>query len=210
MPGREIILKNEIIRVGARLYQSGLATAKSGNISAKLDDDLILITATGTCLGNLKYTDIVKVSLDTKKPQRNKPPSSELPLHALIYKSFSCNSVLHCHPPLINGYFAVNSTLKVLTLETKLYLKEVPVVKQSTPTVTEPELVISALTKSNLVVLKNHGVVVISQEFQDALVLIESLEQAVKVAAIARLFRKMRPDKLDKSLKQNLTHARNY
>ena len=53
MPENEILLKNEIIQVGRRLYEAGLAVAKSGNISARLDDKLILITATGTNLGSL-------------------------------------------------------------------------------------------------------------------------------------------------------------
>ena len=44
-------LRLKIIEVGKRLYTAGLAVAKSGNISAKLDAQNILITATGTFLG---------------------------------------------------------------------------------------------------------------------------------------------------------------
>jgi ribulose-5-phosphate 4-epimerase/fuculose-1-phosphate aldolase len=65
--------------------------------------------------------------------------------------------------------------------------------------------VIEALKKSNLVILQYHGVVLTADRFEEGLSLIESLEQAVRVAAIARLFNKKDLDKLDKSLKQNLT-----
>ena len=57
----EKVLKNEIIKLGRRLYEVGLAVAKSGNLSVKLDEDNILITATGSSLGNLSIDDIVKI-----------------------------------------------------------------------------------------------------------------------------------------------------
>ena len=198
-------MKNEIINVGKRLYQAGLCVAKSGNISAKLDSENILITATGTFLGDLKEDDIVKVNLNTLKSDTAKKPSSELPLHSLVYKNFPAKVVVHAHPPLINGYFALNKSLKALTFETKFYLGEVPVIEQDTPTVTKPEAVIDALKTNNLVVLKNHGVISMGEKFEDALALVEALEEAVRVAAVARLFEKEAFDELDAALKENLT-----
>jgi L-fuculose-phosphate aldolase len=201
---KETAIKKEIIHVGSRLYQTGLAVAKSGNISARLDEKNILITATGTSLGNLKDEEIVKVDLDSGKTLDNIKPSSELLLHTLVYKNFPAKVVVHCHPPLINGYFAVTSDLKALTFETKFYLGDVPVVKQETPTVTQPELVINALKQNNLVVLKNHGTVAVADKFEDALSITEALEEAVKSAALARLFDKDILDELDTTLKDEL------
>lgn len=195
----------EIINTGRRLYQVGLCVAKSGNISAKLDSENILITATGTFLGDLKDEDIVKVDLNTLNSDAIKKPSSELALHSLVYKNFPAKVVVHAHPPLINGYFALNKSLKALTFETKFYLGEVPVVEQDTPTVTKPQAVIEALKTNNLVVLKNHGVISMGEKFEDALSLIEALEEAVRVAAVARLFNKEAFDELDSALKENLT-----
>ena len=208
--GKERKLKKEIIRVGKHLYQNRLAVAKSGNLSARLDAQNILITATGTSLGNLKYKDIVKVNLNSGKACGDVQPSSELPLHALVYKNFPAKTVIHCHPPLINGYFAVTSDLKALTFETKFYLGNVPVIEQDTPTVTKPELVIAALKTNNLVVLKNHGTVTISDKFSEALSFTEALEEAVASAALARIFKKDILDDLDKALKDNLSKDAAY
>jgi len=205
MPDKEQILKDEIIKVGKRLYQAGLAVAKSGNLSCRIDGEHILITATGTFLGDLKEGDIVKVDLATGKSEGGKNPSSELPLHSLVYKNFPAQVVLHCHPPLINGYFALNNSLKALTFETKFYLGNVPVVAQMTPTVTDPSAVISALKSNSLVVLKNHGAVAIGNKFEEALSLTEALEEAVRSAAIGRLFNKEAFDELDSGLKETLT-----
>lgn len=200
-------LKEQIIKVGKRLSEKGLAIARSGNISFLLDQENILITATGTILGELKEEDIVKVNLTTARCDSDKKPSSELPLHSLVYKNFPAKVVVHAHPALINGYFAVNKDLKALTFETKFYLGDVPVVEQDTPTVTKPEAVVEALKSNNLVVLKNHGAVTVGNTFDEALSLIEALEEAVRVAAVARLFKKETLDELDTALKENLKRS---
>jgi len=197
-------LKLEIIKVGRRLYEAGLAVAKSGNLSARIDEENILITATGTSLGKLKEEDIVKVNLTNAKFAGEFKPSSELPLHSLVYKNFPAKSVIHCHPPLINGYFAVAKTLKAMSFETKFYLGDIPVIPQETPTVTSPEPVIASLKSNNLVVLKNHGTIAIADKFEDALSITEALEEAVKSAAVARLFDKDILDSLDVALKDDL------
>jgi len=197
-------LKLEIINVGKRLYDGRLAVAKSGNLSARLDDQNILITATGTFLGQLSQDDIVKVNLASCNYAGEIKPSSELPLHVLVYKNFPAKVVIHCHPPLINGYFAAAKTLKAMSFETKFYLGDIPVIHQETPTVTAPEPVIAALKTNNLVVLKNHGTVAIADKFQDALSITEALEEAVKSAALGRLFDKNILDDLDLALKDDL------
>jgi L-fuculose-phosphate aldolase len=210
MPDKENILKDEMINLGQKLYQARLTVAKSGNISVRLDDQNILITTTGACLGDLTNNDFVKINLSTNEPKTNKKPSTELPLHSLIYRSFSCQAIIHCHPPLINGYFAVYPDIKALTFETKLYLGNVPVVEQDTPSVVKPELVVEALKTNNLAVLRRHGVVSIGDNFLDALHLIETLEEAVKTAGLARIFKQDMLDDLDKELKESLSDTKIY
>lgn len=197
-------LKLEIINVGKQLYICGLAVAKSGNLSCRIDAENILITGTGTALGQLTESDIVKVNLSSGKPEGGLAPSSELPLHSLVYKNFPAKVVIHCHPPLINGYFAVAKTLKAMSFETKFYLGDIPVIPQETPTVTDPAPVIAALKTNSLVVLKNHGTVAIADKFETALSITEALEEAVKSAAVARLFDKDILDDLDVALKDDL------
>jgi L-fuculose-phosphate aldolase len=226
MKQTERSLKNEIIRIGRKLYSRSLVVAKSGNLSCRLDKDTILITASGTSLGELRQKDIVKVNLSNKIKGKtrtlqicdrkresgslilsSRQPSSELPLHSMIYRNFDCARVIHCHPPLTNAYFAVYSSLAELIFETRYTIGEVPVVKQNTVTVTNPKPVISALKKNRIVVLKNHGVVAIADDFSEAFYCIEALESAVEVAATARLFKKDILDDLDTCLNIKLKKA---
>ncbi len=208
--GKERALRNEIMRIGKKLYDLRLVVARSGNLSARLEDNVILITATGTSLGALGQDDIIKVDLQNTEDLKNKQLTSEFPLHSLIYKNFPHKVIIHCHPSLTNAYFAIYPDLKALTFETKLYLGNIPVIEQETPSITKPELVINALKVNNLAVVKNHGVVSIADNFTDALYLIESLEEAVKTASIARLFKKEVCDSLNQALKEDFAADKAY
>jgi len=208
--GKERTIRDDIISVGKKLYSFRLAVARSGNLSARLSDSVILVTATGTNLGTLTDDDLIEVDLASDTSRTNAKVTSEAPLHYLIYKNFPQKVIIHCHPPLINAYFAVYSDVKALTFETRLYLGTIPVVEQDTPTVTKPNLVVDALKNSNLVVIKNHGVIAIADKFRDALYLIEALEDAVRIAAAARLFKKDILDDIDKELKQEFVSDAAY
>lgn len=208
--GREKELKQEISAVGKKVHVLRMVAGTSGNISCRMSDEKILITATATALGELSPEDIVCVDLADPARAPAKKPTTELPLHSLIYRNFPHQVVIHCHPALTNGYFCVYSDIKALTFETKLYLNSVPVVAQETPAVTKPEEVVEALGSSNIVVLKNHGVVSVGKTFREALNLIEMLEDAVKTASVARLYKKEILDDLDRSLKEEFASAQAY
>lgn len=208
--GREKSLRAEMIDLGKRLYDLRLVVARAGNLSARVDEKNILVTATGASLGSLTPEEVIRVDLTNEEDCRNPRLSSEFPLHSLIYKNLNTKAVIHCHPTLINAYFAVSSDLKALTFETKLYLGDIPVITQDTPAITKPELVVEALKNNNLAVIKNHGVVAIGDNFCSALYLIESLEEAVKALAVARLFKKDLLDVLDKEIKESLAQDKSY
>ncbi|HOU36515.1 MAG TPA: class II aldolase/adducin family protein [Candidatus Omnitrophota bacterium] len=204
MRTKEQRLKDEIRRIGGKLYGRSLVVAKSGNLSCRLDRDTMLITASGTCLGALKERDIVRVDIRRGPSASGIRPSSEYPLHSMIYRNFACSRVIHCHPPLTNAYFAVYPRLADLIFETRHTIGDVPVVKQFTVTVTRPAPVIAALGKNRIVVLKNHGVVSIDDDFSECFYRIEALESAVQVAAAARLFNNDILDDIDTCLKKKL------
>lgn len=208
--GKERKIKKEIINSGKKLHALHLVAGSSGNISASLGKGKILITATGTTLAGLSARDIIEVDLSNQQDLTDKRLSSEFPLHRLIHEVLPDRVVIHCHPVLANAYFAVYSDLATLTFESKVYLGNIPVIPQETPAVSKPELVVEALKTSNLVVLKNHGVVCVANNFKSGLNLIETLEDAVKMAAVARLFKKDILDNLDKALKEDLANTDAY
>lgn len=181
--------KNEIIEIGTLLWDKDLFSACSGNISVKGDVNSILITAHDTCLGMLTADDIIELdSHGNAKIQ--KAATTEKPIHLAIHKAFSQAAVIHAHPPFTNGYFTARDHLECLMHESRLLLGDVPCLPQDTPSVTNIDVVIEALKNSNIVVLKNHGVIAIGETLRDAFFLIQMLEDAVKVHAVAQLYTK--------------------
>ena len=160
-------------------------TGFNGNISARVDADTILITATGTCLGYLKPTDIVTLNFKTGEVIGEGKASSERFMHTEVYKNFpDIKAVVHTHPTYTNGFFLSNEILEPKTFEAKFYLGIVKSVPQSTPSVTAMEPVIKELKVSNIVVLRNHGVVAIGKDLFYAFVLIQELEEQTKVELV--------------------------
>src|SRR5580704_5319684 len=178
-------LKIKFIEIGKLLWDKGLVTGFNGNISARLDADTILITATGTCLGYLKLTDIVTLNLKSGDVVGEGKASSERFMHTEVYKNFpDIKAVVHTHPTYTNGFFLSNEILEPKTFEAKFYLGTVKSVPQSTPSVTAMEPVIKELKATNIVVLRNHGVVAMGKDLFYAFVLIQELEEQVKMELV--------------------------
>jgi len=180
--------KKEIIEIGKMLWDKDLVAACAGNISLKVDKNSILVTSHDSCLGMLGEKDIINIDLEGNSKDKN-VPTSEKPIHLAIQKKFSQAAIIHVHPPYANGYFAVKDKLDCLTFESRLILGDMPSVAQDTPAITNLEPVLKALENSNLVVIKNHGVIAIGNTLKDAFFLIQLLEEAVKVATVANLFK---------------------
>ncbi len=97
-------LISELIEVGRELHLRGWLPASGGNLSARLDKDLVLITASGSHKGHLTREDFVLVDLKGNLVKGSKKPSAETLLHLLVYNLFEeVMSVLHIH--------SINSTL---------------------------------------------------------------------------------------------------
>jgi ribulose-5-phosphate 4-epimerase/fuculose-1-phosphate aldolase len=148
----------------------------------------ILLTVTNCYLGLLKSSQIALVDGQGKLRQKEKVNlTSEKDLHLGIYRKFpKINAVIHAHSIHTVGFFNYYSKLDILGFEARIHLDKLPVVPQFTPTVTKIEPVLAALEKNNIVVLKNHGVVAMGENFRLAFALIEMLEEQAKVNLLLR------------------------
>ena len=174
-------MKNKIIEIGKLLWDKGLVTGFNGNISARVDANTILITATGTCLGYLKDQDILTMRVSGEVMGEGKASTEKL-MHTAIYTDFlDVKAVVHTHPTYTNGFFLANTAFTPKTFEAKFYLGEVKSVEQTTPSVTDTIPVIRELKATNIVVLRNHGVVAMGPDLFHAFVLIQELEEQVKM-----------------------------
>lgn len=181
-------LKEEMIAVGELLWRKDLAGGLNGNISRRVDEDTILLTAHGTCLGNLETKDILAMKLDGEMLEGGTVSVEKL-LHAEIYKNFpDALVVIHTHTIYTNAFFLENETFVPRIFEARVCLGEVTAVPQATPAVTDAAPIIEALRRNNITVLRNHGIVAKGETLFDCFLLIQVLEDAVKTEAVSRLF----------------------
>ncbi|MBI3602235.1 MAG: class II aldolase/adducin family protein [Candidatus Omnitrophica bacterium] len=171
----------EIIRIGKLLWDKGLVFGFNGNISVRLDANTLLITATGTCLGYLTEKDILTMNVSGEVIGTGKASSERL-MHTAIYKALpNVKCVVHTHTTYTTGFFLNNDHFTPKTFEAQFYLGQVKAIVQTAPSVTDPAPVVEALKANNIVVLKNHGVVAVGDDLFNAFVLIQELEEQVKM-----------------------------
>ena len=191
-------IKKNIVAVGRLLWEKELVSGLNGNISARVDDFQVLLTATKTCLGLLQVKDILLMTLEGDVLEEGEVSSEKL-IHTEVYKNFpETQAIIHTHTTYTNAYFLEKDVLLPRIFESKLFLGEVGCITQYTPAVTDAKPVVEALRKNNVMVLRNHGVVSTGKDLFDCFLLVQSLEEAVKIDAISRLYQAGVPQTTEK------------
>ena len=181
--------KKEVIYWAFLLNQKGFVTARSGNISMKLEDGL-LITSHECYLGHLTESDILLMDLNGNIIEGKGELTSEKTLHLDIHKKFEdIKVIIHSHSPYTTAFFHYFRNLDIFSFEGKFYLGEIKVIPQKTPIVTDTAGVLCALENNNIVVLGGHGVVAIGKDFKQAFSLIELLEEQAKVSLMLKVIK---------------------
>jgi len=89
----------EVLEANLELVRRGLVLYTFGNASGiARDEGLVVIKPSGVAYEALKPADLVVVSLDGKIVEGKLRPSSDLPTHLMLYRSFpSIGGVAHTH-----------------------------------------------------------------------------------------------------------------
>jgi methylthioribulose-1-phosphate dehydratase len=91
-------LTEQLMQHTAELARAGMTPATSSNFSARLDDRLCLITASGRDKGKLKPDDFMEVDMNGTAVDATRKASAETLLHTQIYRLRpDANAVLHTH-----------------------------------------------------------------------------------------------------------------
>jgi len=92
-------LRAEVLEANLELVRRGLVLYTFGNASGiARDEGLVVIKPSGVAYETLQPADLVVVSLDGKVVEGALRPSSDLPTHLILYRSFpSIGGVAHTH-----------------------------------------------------------------------------------------------------------------
>lgn len=112
----------QLIKVGRFFFEQGWVPATSGNFSARLDSQRMIIAVSGWHKGELSEVGLILSDLDGHPLTAGKRPSAETLPHAALYRSDSeIGAVLHTH--------SIYSTVLSRLLVDKLVLSDYEVLK---------------------------------------------------------------------------------
>jgi len=179
----------QLVDAGRALVAAGLSPGSSGNLSAR-DGDLLLMTATGTQLGDLSVGDLA--TLDAAGRHLGGPrPSKEVSLHlALSAKNPDHRAVVHVHSPFAVALsclapWSEESAVPPLTPYSLMRVGQVPLLGFVAPG--DPAMG-SLITDSphpfRAALLANHGAVVSGETLDVAVASAVELEEACRIALL--------------------------
>ncbi len=191
---REPQLREEIVEAGRRIHALGFAAGSDGNLSARIEDDLILMTPSGFSKGFLHPEQLVVVNLAGElQPsfhpvRRGLRPSSEMNMHLEAYRQRpDVEAVIHAHPPMGIACTLANISLASCVLPEIIYhLGSIPTAPYATPGTPEGAASVRDLVRHHdAILLDHHGSLTLGDSPLNALMRLEWIEQAAKILLAA-------------------------
>lgn len=181
-------IRTQLHRAGRAMIEGGLTWGNAGNLSARLDSDQFLITASGTRLGELVDGDFALCSLRGTM-ETTVRPSKELPLHRAVYGARpEVGAVLHGAP--FYSTLVACSSLPIpsdLFVESMYYLERVARVPYHHPgSDALGEAVRAQAGDADVLLLENHGVLVFDTSISGALQALQVLELTCRMLVTAK------------------------
>ena len=175
--------RKEIAKYMRRLYKNGLTTASGGNISQKIDD-VILLTPSQVDKGKLKWKDVAVIDKDANIIESHHNLSMETQMHLEIYKARpDISAIVHSHPPFASAYACSEEIVDTTITGEILYVCGIPK-KADYFLMGSKELANSiseAIKNTDIVVMNNHGVVIVASNLFNAYDMMEVYEGAAKI-----------------------------
>lgn len=177
-------VREEICRVCHLLYDRGYVVSNDGNVSARVEEDRVLITPSGVGKGRVTPDMLVLCDLEGQILEGDRHPSSESGMHLMVYRERpDVRAVVHAHPPFSTARAICRRPLTERYLaEMILGLGEVPVTEFAMPSTAEvPDSVRPFVRTHSAVLLANHGSLAWGPDLLSAFDRLEVVEQTAKV-----------------------------
>lgn len=183
--------REEICDFGKSLFDRGLSSGSSGNISVRLDDGWLL-TPTNACLGRLDPARLSKLDWNGNLISGD-PASKEAFLHRAMYEERSdAGAIVHLHSTYSAAVSCMcgldhSDCIPLLTAYFVMKIGKLPLIPYHRPG--DPKLgdAIRGLAgRHSAVLLANHGPVVSAQTLGAAVYATEELEETAKLFLLLR------------------------
>ena len=155
-------IKEEIVRVGKKLWAREYVDGNGGNISYRISDEYVICTPTLMSKGDLTVDDLGMVDLEGNQVAGTRPRTSEILMHLEIFKAVpEAKGMVHCHPAHATAY-AITGMVppNCIIPETEIFVGTVALSPYETPGTKQfAEKVVPYAKEHNTILLANHGIV---------------------------------------------------
>lgn len=187
----ETRLREQICTIASSMFQRGLTSGSSGNISVRLADGGLLVTPTGSSFGALDPARLSRFDASGRLLSGD-PPTKEMPLHSAFYETrgAKAGAVVHLHSThsvavsLLEGIDPDN-VFRPLTAYSVMRLGKVKLLPYFRPG--DPamgEAVRGLAGRRSAVLLAHHGPVVAGKDLEAAAYAMEELEETAKLTLL--------------------------
>ena len=185
---RETGLREELVQACKVLYAVKAAgDGLGGHLSARLDEQRILIKPRPVSWRRLKPEDLIVIDFGGKRvdgASAERTAVREWPIHARIYAARpDVRCVLHAHPSASTLMAALGIAVEPLDQDCAAFAGRLPVLDNGAVSIATPELgdeVARALGPGGALLLKNHGSVVAGADIACVCVMAYRLEKVAE------------------------------
>jgi len=177
-----------IVEVGRLLYERSYVVSSDGNVSIRLEENLVLASPTMTSKGRMSFDSLALTDIEGNALNERKA-SSELAMHLLIYKMRpDVKAVCHAHPPHGTAFSVAGLAIdQPILSEVILTLGCVPITDYGTPSTDElTESMKPFVEHHNALLMANHGAVAYGEDLWQAYDRMETIEHTAKIAILSR------------------------
>ncbi len=180
---------NQFQIVGRALFNRGLVSSQSGNLSIRMGEHLI-ITRRGSNLGDLQEKDLVETGI-SKNDRATPLASIELPVHRAIYQHTQARAIVHAHPTHVIALSMCEKIIASDHLENFCSIGGVPVIGWGMEV--KPgglaDVVAESLKDHRIIAIRGHGSFGIGQLLDEAYNCTTGLEEACEVLCLMKAMR---------------------
>ena len=183
---------SKIVETAYHIYDKDMTIGKAGNISI-IDEsgEYMYITASGTDFKSLVHEDVIKINIDNLSYESvdDKVPSMETNLHIGVYnKRNDVNSVVHVHSPYATAFAFSEKKMRQLEGFGEITGEYIHMIDYYPPGSKKlAEHASDALKYEDKILLKNHGLICVGKDIDEATLLCEYVEGIAKTQYIAHV-----------------------
>lgn len=176
----------EIVFSLRRLYELGLISSFSGNVSARVSDNSLLITPSGIHRSIIDEKSLVLMRNDGVILGRSRfKPSSEWRMHALIYEARKdIHGIVHAHPRSVVAASLLGIDMEGLAEVEIFFRGKIAMIPPLRPGSLELARAVASAFKDdgvNAAILRGHGAVTVAESPLKAEGYMEVLEEVSEI-----------------------------